>query len=58
MRVEFTFKVNEQTAQLILGGLGKLPLEQSIEAFFLLKSQYENQKMQPSQSPKPAEQGG
>jgi hypothetical protein len=50
--------VNEQTAQLILGGLGKLPLEQSIEAFFLLKSQYENQKMQSSQSPKPAEQGG
>lgn len=55
--MEFTFKVNEQTAQLIIGALGKLPLEQSIDAFFSLKSQYENQKMQASQLPK-AENNG
>jgi len=56
--MEFTFKVNEQTAQLIIGALGKLPLEQSIEAFFMLKSQYENQKTQASQPVQAAAQGG
>jgi hypothetical protein len=35
-------ELNEQEVQLVLNGLAKLPLEQSLNTFFSVKNQYES----------------
>lgn len=40
--MKVSIELNEQEVQLILNGLAKLPLEQSLNVFFSVKNQYES----------------